>query len=91
MFDAFARGIPVVLYRKTNMSQEVKRHGIFADNEKDAARIIQRIRKHGYGNRKREECRRYVSAFSWNRAIREVFNAYKDCHRISLRRQAVNI
>jgi glycosyltransferase involved in cell wall biosynthesis len=78
VFDAFARRLPVVLYRKTNMSQEVKKYGIIADDEKDAARIIENIGAHGYSNAKRSAAYRYVRSYSWDRVFREVFGAYKE-------------
>ena len=78
VFDAFARGLPVILYKRTNMSEEVKRYGILVENERKAAEMLQHIRKYGYSQKKREECLKYVRCFSWDRAIKEVFTAYTD-------------
>jgi glycosyltransferase involved in cell wall biosynthesis len=78
VFDALARGLPVILYKKTNMSEEVKRHGILVENERKAAEMLQHISKYGYSPKRRKECLKYVRGFSWDRAIREVFTAYND-------------
>jgi len=77
VFDALVRRLPVILYRKTNLTDEVKKPCIIVDDERHAVLELERIRKNGYPQAKRLAAERYVRGFSWDRVIKETLEAYK--------------
>jgi len=77
VFDAQARGLPVVLYGKTKLADEVKAHCLIAKDEEDAAKILERLCKDGYSPRERAISTKYARSFSWDRVARETLDAYR--------------
>ena len=77
VFNAQARGLPVVLYKKTRLSEEVRAHGIMANDERHAAEILERLRTRGYDARSRSAEIKHARGFTWERAERETEEVYR--------------
>ena len=76
VFNAQARGLPVVLYKDTRLSKEVTSHSIIAKDEKHAAQILEKLRTKGYAARLRAAEVKYVRGFTWEKAGRETEDVY---------------
>ena len=76
ILEAQARGIPVVIYKKGKITEEVKKYCFKASNEKDMVDIIkkQAMNKQTYP---RTKMLRYARSFTWDRTARHTFDAYK--------------
>lgn len=77
IIEAQSRGLPVIIYKKAKIPEEVRRYCLEAKDEEDMAGIITRIRENGYENKERRKTMAYARQFSWKRMARETFAAYR--------------
>ena len=76
ILEAQARGLPVIIYKKGKISEEIRKYCIEADDEEHMAELIMNLKKNGYGERRRSEAIRYARSFTWKRCASKTFNIY---------------
>jgi glycosyltransferase involved in cell wall biosynthesis len=76
ILEAQARGLPVIIYRHSKISKEVRRYCLEADDAEDMARIIKDLRNNGYDERKRSRSTRYARGFTCERTAEETLKVY---------------
>lgn len=77
ILEAQARGLPVVIYKKARVPQEIRKYCLEAKGTSHMAEIIRKIKTDGYNERLKEGARAYASRFSWQRNARETLEVYK--------------
>ena len=77
VINAQARGLPVLLYKKTKLSREMLLHSRMASDEEDAARMLEDLRANGYSRAERDAEVRYARKFTWEKASGEIERIYK--------------
>jgi glycosyltransferase involved in cell wall biosynthesis len=77
ILEAQARGLPVIIFKHAKIPQETAKYCIKASDEKDAARIIERIRINGANQVMLANARTYARIFTWEKNARETFEVYK--------------
>ncbi|MCL4379215.1 MAG: glycosyltransferase family 4 protein [Candidatus Marsarchaeota archaeon] len=78
ILEAQARGLPVVIYKKAILPEEVRRYCFEAEDEDDMARIIEEIRENGYDHTRMQQAKRYARGFTWMRLARQMIGIYRD-------------
>ena len=81
ILEAQSRGLPVIIYKKAHISEEVRQHCIEAEDPDHAAQIIKDLKENGYNEKKRKEATEYARSFTWERTARETLKIY--CKTIS--------
>jgi len=77
IFEAQARGLPVIIYKDAMIPKEVRKYCMEARDEAEMAEMVEDIKENGYGEQKRREAMEYARSFTWEKtAIRmiEVYN-----------------
>ena len=76
LINAQCRGLPVVMYKGNHIDAEVKKYCFVSKDEKDAARIIGRIKTKGFNKRYRKTMTDYARSFSWGKTAKETIAIY---------------
>jgi glycosyltransferase involved in cell wall biosynthesis len=77
IIEAQCRGVPVIVFKKGIMPEEVRRYCIEAEDEDDAARIIEGIKREGYDERRRKAAMEYARRFTWEKCAKETRKVYE--------------
>jgi alpha-1,3-rhamnosyl/mannosyltransferase len=77
ILEAQARGLPVIVYGKGRVSEEIRRYCFEAEDEAHMARIIRDLKENGYDERRRREAMAYARGFTWERCAEETVRIYK--------------
>ncbi len=77
IFDAQARGIPVIIYRHAKIPVEVKKYCFEADDEAHMAQIIENLKDNGYNKKRRKEAMKYARSFTWENTAKGTLEVYK--------------
>lgn len=75
--DALARGLPVVVAEKNLYDDELKKRVYQAGTPSDAARIIKKLKGHGYPKSMQGANLRYARTNSWDNAARKTELVYR--------------
>ena len=78
ILEAQSRGLPVIIYKKAHISEEVRKHCIEAEDPDHAAQIIKDLKENGYEEKKRKEATEYARSFTWERTASETLGIYKN-------------
>ncbi len=81
ILEAQARGLPVIVYKRGRIPEEVRRYCLEAKNEEHMSQMITGLRDNGYSERLRKKAMEYARSFTWERCARETFNVYSEISR----------
>lgn len=84
IIEAQSRALPVILYKKGKIPQETRKHCFEAKDEKDMARIIDRLAKYGYGKKEQKAATDYARGFTRQKEALRTLEVYRE---IESRRQ----
>lgn len=76
VFNAQARGLPVILYKGNKLADEVTKYCFIAKDEDDAASMLKDLREKGYNQKQRETATKYARGFTWERVVKETMQVY---------------
>ncbi len=77
IIEAYSRGIPVLIYRKSRIPDEVRKYCFEAEDANGMARIIKGIAKEGYDEDRRRKAIEYAKGFTWASCARKTLEAYE--------------
>ena len=77
IFEAQARGIPVVIYKNSKIPKEVRRYCLEAGDEAGMAGIIEHIKNNGYDEKHRKKAMEYARSFTWENTARKTLDVYE--------------
>ncbi len=77
IFEAQARGIPVIIYKKSEIPAEVKKYCLKAQNEEEMAALINKIKEDGYNESLKKKAMAYARSFTWKKTAKNTLNVYK--------------
>lgn len=76
ILEAQARGLPVVVFGKSAISDEITKCCLKARDEGHCARILAGLSTNGYDAHLRARAMSYARSFTWSRTARETLEAY---------------
>jgi glycosyltransferase involved in cell wall biosynthesis len=76
ILEAQSRGLPVVIYKKGKIPDEVRRYCFEAKDAEDMAAIIQRLKDNGYDARQRKKAALYAQGFTWEKTAKGTAEVY---------------
>ena len=82
IFEAMARGLPVIIYKNALISDEVRRYCFEAEDESDMANIIEDIKNNGYNNGLKKKATEYARSFTWEKTAKKTLEVYKNISKI---------
>ena len=77
ILEAQARGLPVIIYKKAHISEEVRKYCIEAEDPEHAAQIIRDLKENGYNEKERRKATEYAQSFTWEKTARETLEVYR--------------
>jgi glycosyltransferase involved in cell wall biosynthesis len=77
ILEAQARGLPVIIYKHSNIPRETRKYCFEAEDEEHMAEIIADIKENGYDERLRRRAKEYVGGFTWENAANETIEVYR--------------
>jgi glycosyltransferase involved in cell wall biosynthesis len=77
ILEAQARGLPVIIYKKGRIPEEIRRHCFEAEDEEGMERIIRDLKENGYGEKRRGDAIAYARSFTWERCAEGTVRIYK--------------
>lgn len=77
ILEAQARGIPVVIYKKGKISEEVRRYCFEAKDAAHMASIIDDLKENGYDDAMRKKAMAYARSFTWKKCADETSEIYR--------------
>ena len=77
ILEAQSRGLPVIIYKKAHISEEVRKYCIEAEDPEHAAQIIRDLKENGYNEQESRKATEYARSFTWERTAMETLGIYK--------------
>lgn len=77
ILEAQARGLPVIIYKKGKITEEVRRYCFEADNPKQMVDLITEIKDSGYEPKPRKRALEYARSFRWEKTAIETLQIYR--------------
>ena len=77
IIEAQARGLPVIIYKKGKIPDEVRRYCFEANSPEHMAQIISDIKNNGYNEKKKERATRYARGFTWKKSAEKTLEVYQ--------------
>jgi glycosyltransferase involved in cell wall biosynthesis len=77
ILEAQARGLPVIICKKAQITKEVRRYCFEAESEVNVVEIIKRIKDRWYSSRLKNNAILYARTFNWKRTASETLGVYK--------------
>ena len=78
ILEAQARGLPVVIYKKGKISEEVRRYCFEADNAVHMASIIDNLKQNGYESGMKRKATEYARSFTWAKCAQQTSEIYRE-------------
>ncbi|MDE1768415.1 MAG: glycosyltransferase family 4 protein [Candidatus Micrarchaeota archaeon] len=78
ILEAQARGLPVIVYKKGKVSEEIKKYCFEAEDAVHMASIIDDIRENGYDDKLRRKATAYARSFTWRKCAEETLKVYDE-------------
>ncbi len=76
ILEAQARGLPVIIYRRGKIPDEVRKYCFEAEDEAHMAQIIEGLRENGYNEKRRKTAMAYARSFTWDKCAKETLKVY---------------
>lgn len=80
LLEAQARGVPVIISKKAQVPEEVKRYCYEAEDEDHMAQIIKNLKDNGYDEHLRMKAMNYAREFTWKKTAEETLKVYERVH-----------
>ena len=77
IFEAMARGLPVIIYRYGKIPKEVRKYCFEAESPENMAQIIEDLKENGYNEKLKKKATEYARSFTWEKTARETLKVYK--------------
>jgi glycosyltransferase involved in cell wall biosynthesis len=77
IIEAQTRELPVVIYERAMIPDEVRRHCNVAKNESHMAGILLDLKKNGYDKKLKLKATNYARQFTLDRTVKGTYEAYK--------------
>ena len=86
IFEAQARGVPVIIYKDSEIPDEVKKYCFKARDEEEMAAIVEKIKQNGFNEKLRKRAMSYARSFTWKKTADATLKVYRDI----ARREGIN-
>ncbi|MEM4066371.1 MAG: glycosyltransferase [Candidatus Micrarchaeaceae archaeon] len=77
IIEAQSRGLPVIIFKRAKVAEEVRRYCIEAEDEEHMAQIIENLRENGYNEKQRKKAIEYARGFTPERQAKETLAVYR--------------
>jgi glycosyltransferase involved in cell wall biosynthesis len=77
ILEAQARGLPVIIYKKSRIPKEVRKFCIEVEDQVHLTSVLLDIKENGYNNVIQKKAMAYARAFTWNRTAVETIKVYE--------------
>lgn len=77
IIEAYSRGLPIVIYKRSIMPREIRKYCFEADDEEHMAQIIASIKEKGYDDEMRKKMAEYIKDYTWDNAARDTVEVYR--------------
>ncbi len=77
ILEAQARGLPVIIYKKSKTPKEVRRYCLEAEDESHMAQLFENLKSNGYNEKSRRKAIEYARSFTWEKTARNTLEVYK--------------
>lgn len=81
VLEAQARGLPVIIYKKAKIANEIRKYCMEAKDEAHMTQLIQKIKENGYNEKSMRKARAYARSFTWQKTAKGTFEAYKKIYK----------
>ncbi len=78
IIEAQARGLPVIIMKKSKIPDEVRKYCLEADDEAHVAQLIKQLKEKGYDKNTRNRATEYARGFTWQRCADETLGVYRE-------------
>lgn len=78
IIEAQSRALPVILYKKGKIPQETRKHCLEAFDERDMARIIDKLAREGYSEKARKAATDYARGFTRQKEALRTLEVYRE-------------
>ena len=76
ILEAQARELPVIIYKKSKISKEVRKYCFEAEDPVHMAQIIQELKENGYNEKTKKKATEYARSFTWEKTAIETLSVY---------------
>jgi glycosyltransferase involved in cell wall biosynthesis len=76
ILEAQARGIPVIIYKKGKIPDEVRKYCFEVRDPDDTARILEKLKDNGYNAATRARAMAYAKSFTWEKTAKGTLKVY---------------
>ncbi len=80
LLEAQARGVPVIISKKAQIPEEVKKYCYEVEDEDRMAQIIKDLKDNGYDEQLRMKAMNYAREFTWRKTAEETLKVYEKVH-----------
>ena len=77
IFEAQARGLPVVIYKYGKVPKEVRKYCFEAEDPEHMAQIISNLKENGYDEKLKKKSTEYARSFTWEKTAKETIDVYE--------------
>ncbi len=77
ILEAQARGLPVIIYKRGRISNEVRKYCFEAEDEAHMAQIIESLKENGYNKKLKRKATEYARSFTWEKCAKETLQIYQ--------------
>ncbi len=77
VLEARARGLPVIVYKKAKIPEEIKRYCLETEDEFTATKLLKKLYKYGYDDKLRKKSIAHSRKFTWDRTVKQTYQVYK--------------
>lgn len=77
IFEAYARGLPVIICKDAKIPEETRKYCFEAENEVHMARIIEELKHEGYDDKRRKRAMDYARGMTWEKTAKDTLAAYR--------------
>ena len=78
IIEAYARGLPIVIWKYGVMPDEIRKCCFEAENEADMARILVGLKEKPFSEEMRKAMVDYIKDFTWENAAKETVKVYEE-------------
>ncbi|MDE1823203.1 MAG: glycosyltransferase [Candidatus Micrarchaeota archaeon] len=77
IFEAYARGLPVIIYKHAKIPEETRKYCFEAEDEEHMAEIIKGLKLGGYDERRKKKAMNYARSLTWEKTAKDTLAAYR--------------
>ncbi len=77
IFEAQARGLPVIICSEGKIPEETRKYCLEAESPHEMAMIIEHLKKNGYDEKQRKKAMTYARSLTWEQTAKDTLAVYK--------------